>query len=380
MPNLVKVEQRGPKWVATWRDPDSQRRKKADLGDTSDVDFEEASRHAGIIEQSIRARGNQVRALTMPVGHESPVTIDDLLPMIQADKDNVCRKTMDTYVVAHNALVHYFGPEREVHTIGPADAMNFRWALSRGDVITGIGPRSRPLGTPPAEATVWKIIKNVYSMFRCAHLREYTLTNPFRGVQKKFPRKLGEVEVIPLRDLWKLVYALPTWQLQNAAALCAFMGLRNNEAIKMRWKDVQFDRNRCVVCPERRAQTTKYRLRCPPIEVRKIPTGLYKFLLARSQREDRDENMVCGGLYDDALRAALVPAYKALGMKVPRQPTHALRKSWASRLGMYFPVQFVSQWMGSSISVHIAHYQGVPPEAYDPPDGVDLIPVEEDVV
>lgn len=149
----------------------------------------------------------------------------------------------------------------------------------------------------------------------------------------------------------KIIAACPTDDWKRLIALCRFAGLRRNEALSLRWCDVDRKHGWLVVNADKTG--TKGGLRKPPLSSH----------LAELLGEGTGDGPVVT-VYKYNLHRNLVGFIEAARVKPYPQPFHQLRRSCESDWKKKYPPHIVHAWIGHSALVADRHYDIVPEEYY----------------
>jgi len=132
--------------------------------------------------------------------------------------------------------------------------------------------------------------------------------------------------------------------------LCRFAGLRQNEALKLSWRDVKWG---TVDTPAHLIvwghKTKKFRI--TPIRPELLPLLREVFELA----EDGTVEVVTGVVRKNLWRDFQVIRRRA-GVMAYGKWCHTLRKNCEQDWNDQFPTHIVAEWMGHSVKVAQAHY------------------------
>lgn len=256
--------------------------------------------------------------------------------------------TVTNFKQARRLLVEYFAADKLLQTITAADADRWRrWLLAR---VVKRDAEGNPIKTM-APATVSKHIKRTKQMFAEA-VRDRLLP------ESPFADQKGGCEAN--KDRHHFVDRETTATVLNACdddhdwrmifGLARFGGLRcPSEVTRMRWSDVQWDRNRL------RIDSTKTGLRFCPIfpELRPI-------LQAAAEKRENDlvmnRRLIAGYSIDSNLATQLQRIVERAGIKPWPKTFINLRSTRRTELQERFPSHVVDAWMGHSTKTAETHY------------------------
>lgn len=87
------------------------------------------------------------------------------------------------------------------------------------------------------------------------------IVNPFQHLKGTAPEPDKDWRQLTEAEIARLLEACPTADWRVLFALCYYAGLRRGEALRLRWIDVLWDKNRIVVRNPGTTRTTKHRTR-----------------------------------------------------------------------------------------------------------------------
>lgn len=207
-----------------------------------------------------------------------------------------------------------------------------------------------------SEQTICSHCKVAKSIFSHAKDQDLLPFNPFDKLNASAPicqpsgTQLSESQILTLIDsctgAWRRMFAL-----------CAYAGLRRNEALRLTWRDVGSDR---LTVAHEGDETTKKRGRVVKAEPE---------LLAVMHQIGRHD-LVCAGLTDtfqgndSNLNRHAAKLIKFAGLEPWPKPFQTLRQWRATTWRSKYPEHVVDAWMGHSLTVARRHYASVPEELY----------------
>jgi integrase len=235
-------------------------------------------------------------------------------------------------------LVEFFGRNRALKTITPADADAFSiWLKERY-----------------ASTTQGRTIRRAQQYFRHAVRGRLIQTNPFQDV--KAPSQVNESRkvFITLDMAQKVLDACPDAEWRLIVALCRFAGLRcPSELLPLKWSDIDWATNRFRVTSPKTAHHEGGGERFVPI-----------FAELRPHLEAAFEAAEAGTVYlinryrdgNANLRTQMHRVIRKAGL-VPWTRTFSnLRASRETELAATFPLHVVCTWIGNSAAVAQKHY------------------------
>ena len=214
-----------------------------------------------------------------------------------------------------------------------------------------------------SDASVHKHISTARTVWSWGMRTERCENNPWLAVETSRPRT-ESMEYVDAADVERIIDSadMPTACLFG---LCRYAGLRSGEAYRLKWGDIDFQRQRLTVHPPGGVETNKHRYRQVPVSIR----------LAKLLR-DGFEEAVDGsyGPCDGAARnhTVLTRVVRTAGVRPYKKPLHSLRASCGSDWAADWPAAQVCLWMGHSATVAAKHYQKPIESLMDEAAGSDL--------
>lgn len=198
-------------------------------------------------------------------------------------------------------------------------------------------------------ATVASYVRAIKTILGRAQQRWPRVQIPFKGLGTA--SVASEWKLIKHDQMTKILAACPDNNWRRLFALCRYAGLRLGEALRLEWKDINWDDRTFIVrCPGRR-ETTKSRARIVPISPTLYPILEAGLLTEQPGDDDRVAPVPTNNLDRQAklyIERAGVPSYA--------KPFHSLRKSLESEWLAQHPVMTVTKWLGHSPTVAARHY------------------------
>lgn len=273
---------------------------------------------------------------------ETAATLGQLLDRYM-ETINVKQSTRTRYGQTERLLLEHFGMDRSIRTIRPVDADLWRAWLVEQEY---------------AAAKVSKEIQIARQVFKAAVRWEMIPSNPFESVKAGTQRNPDRLHYVSIEDTMKLIDEANSPDWRCIIALARFGGLRcPSEVLRLRWMDVDWERNRI------RVQSPKTEHHAGKAE-RIIPLfpELRAVLLASFEDADVGGEYVVEG-YRDAmavnLRTQLERIIARAGLKPWPRLFNALRASRATELAHQYPAAVCTAWMGHTAAVAEAHYHMV---------------------
>ena len=201
-----------------------------------------------------------------------------------------------------------------------------------------------------ADATVCRSVRDAKAIFRMAVDEDLLPFNPFDRLRSTPPPPDRTWQYVSVEMLGQLFKACPTDAWRRLLGLCRLAGLRQGEALRLLWKDVDLRTRQIVVVNPGRYRTTKHRTRRVPA----VP--LLHDLLTKGTRRESGDRPVVAGLCRTNLWRDFRVILRCAGIRPWKKWCHTLRKNcetdWAER----FPIHVVAEWLGNSPEVALRHY------------------------
>jgi integrase len=236
-------------------------------------------------------------------------------------------------------LVNHFGERRDMQTMTPDDAENFRAGL---------------IGLKLGDNTIRRTIGRSRQFFKAAIRRGLVrAANPFDGMAASTRSNKSRQAFIDRQTIDKVIAKCPDAQWRLLVVLARYGGVRMpSEALGLKWADVLWDQNKIRVPQPKLEHVGKGEriipmfpeLRGPLLEVFEEAEPGTEFVITRYR--DRASNLrthfnrIIG-------RAGLTPWPKLW---------HNLRASRQTELAETFPMHVVCQWIGNTGAVAMEHY------------------------
>lgn len=245
-----------------------------------------------------------------------------------------------------------FGKDRQLRTIGPADAEAFRQFLIAENL---------------ADTTITKRIQFGRQMFGYAVQRGWIDTNPLKHVKHRGGDPRKRQHYVTEEETLRLIDAAPNWVWRTIIALARFGGLRTpSETLSLRLADLDWDRGAMTVT------SPKTGLRVVPMFARLRPYLEEAWDMA----EEGQTHVIPETLYLPAangprgwngcnLRTTFQKIVKRAGLKQWPRLFHNLRASCESDLAREYPIATVCKWIGNTVAIAARHYVQVTDADFD---------------
>ena len=244
-------------------------------------------------------------------------------------------------------LNDFFGESREVQTISPGDADDFKQWL---------------VGRKLAPTTVHKRLQVARSFFHAMRRRKLIAENPFDGVKSAATGIKDRQRFVTRAEIAQVLDACPDHHWRAIVALCRFGGLRcPSEVLSLRWQDVDWEAGRIVVASPKTENSGKASRTIPLFpELRTIldeafdlaPPGAVFVVDERF----RKSAMGPGGWMNANLRTHFSRIVTRAGLTPWPRLFHNLRASRETELVENYPLQVVTDWLGNTPKVAMRHY------------------------
>lgn len=305
--------------------------------------------------------------------------------------------TMAMIDQAGRLLMEHFKADPTIDKISRSDASDWRVAFAAGELRgANVYPkpdeavadkstkwakyRKRLAEKPikaPGEGTVCKIVRCVKRMFAEAADEDglgLIDRNPFQRLSSKAPKPAKNWATITVADLEAIRQACPNEGWRMLFTLCRLCGLRRGEALRLRWQDIDWARNRIVVNADIAKTTTKKARRVIPIEPDRCPTGLTAILRNALESAEVGAMLVCGGTQVENLDKDAKAIIARAGLAPYAKPFHTLRKNREGELARHYPQHVLKEWMGHDPEVADEHYLRVDEDLYAVPICANSVP------
>jgi integrase len=245
-------------------------------------------------------------------------------------------------------LVGFFGDARDVRTIQPGDADDFKQSL----VKRGLAP-----------ATISKRLQVARSFFHAMRRRKLIDENPFDGVNAVASGIQDRQRFVTRDEIARVLKACPDHHWRAIVALARYGGLRTpSETLSLRWQDIDWDAGRIVVASPKTEHHAGKASRTIPLFPELRPILAEAFELAPDgavyvvDEKFRKAAMGPGGWANANLRTTFEKIVRRAGVQVWSRLFHNLRASRETELVETYPVQVVTSWLGNSPRVAMRHY------------------------
>ncbi len=255
---------------------------------------------------------------------------------IEGRRQEVEQRTIDNLELTSRKLIDYLGDDRDLRSISPADACDFKQSL-----FGSVG-----------SVTVAGDIKRARQFFAYAVKKGLIVKSPFAEVTAGSQDNPERKQFVPRDHITKVLEAAPNVEWRLLIALARYGGLRNpSETLRLKWDDILWDQNRIVV-------TSKKTKRYTPMRVIPLFPELKPFL-DDAWEQAPDDATYCIERYrsqDVNMRTQLLRILKRAGVKPWPRLWHNLRGSRETELANQYPIHVAAEWIGNSPAIAAKHY------------------------
>lgn len=253
-------------------------------------------------------------------------------------------------------LLAYFGDDRDVRSIKPADAEDFRQSL---------------LGRGLAHWTIHRRLEFTRMFFKNAVKRGLLPASPFEGVTQKPGDPGRRRRYVSVEETEKLIEAAPNVWWRTIIALARYAGMRcPSEVLSLEWDGINWDQGTMRITSPKTDCHDHGGQRIAPIFERLRP----HLDEAWEAAADGQTHVIPEGLYLPAangprgwngcnLRTTFQKIVRRAGLEEWPRLFHALRSSCETDLAHEYPITTVCKWIGNTVAVAARHY--VDPSDHD---------------
>jgi integrase len=245
-------------------------------------------------------------------------------------------------------LTAFFGDERPLASITPAEADDFRRWLTTTEQLSA--------------ATVARRCSLARTFFRDAVRRRMLEANPFEGVGGGNKSNPSRSQFVDRATIQRVIDAAPNAAWRALIALSRYGGLRcPSESLSLRWEDIHFADGRMVITSPKTAHHEGKDSRVCPLfpelrpyleDLRELAPDGQIYILDPMRRQAARN----GEWKSTNVRTTLLKIIRRAGVQPWPRITHNLRASRQTELADQFPAHVVSSWLGNTEGVARAHY------------------------
>jgi integrase len=245
-------------------------------------------------------------------------------------------------------LKQFFGEDRPLRSIGPAEADQWRQHLKASGL---------------SDATVARRVGVARQMFKVAIRWKLIADNPFADVKGGSQTNRSRMFYVTREMAEKVLDICPDGQWRVLVALARYGGLRiPSEALGLRWTDVDWERGRITIHASKTAHHAGGGERQIPL----FPELLPHLREAFEAAEPGAEYVITR--YRDStinLRTGLARIIRRAGLKQWPKLWQNLRSTRETELVERWPLHVVCSWIGNSQPVAAKHYLQVTDEHFE---------------
>ncbi|QDT75564.1 tyrosine-type recombinase/integrase [Lacipirellula limnantheis] len=244
-------------------------------------------------------------------------------------------------------LRQFFGEARQVSTISPGDADDFKqWMVGR----------------ELAPATIHKRLQVSRSFFQAMLCRKLIAENPFEGVNASATGIQDRQRFVSRDEVRRVLEACPDHHWRSIVALARYGGLRTpSETLSVRWQDINWEAGRIMVRSPKTDHDAGKASRTIPLIAELRPFLTEAFDLAPIGAEHvvderyRRAAMGAGGRLNANLRTTFTKIVRRAGFEPWPRLFHNLRASRETELVENYPIQVVTDWLRNTPTVAMRH-------------------------
>ena len=316
----VYLTRNGAYWLARWKGGGKS------LGNRANISEADARLACARLQQELEAGRQSV---------ESP-TLGQWIESFLALKPDLAEGSVGLYQACGQRLSRFLGGANiALKDVTPLQGQQFMaWLTAEEGLAAG---------------SVARIIREAKAIFQAAEDAEVITKNPLRRVRGPTARPDRRWWYLDLPTLDRLLEASPgPWRA--FLGLVRLSGLRQGEALRLTWQDVDLIRKRLIVVHPGRYETTKARTREIPI-VPRLAEVLFEVSMATTGGQ-----RVCEGIR----RGSIWRGFQALCARAKIAPwerwCHTMRKNRETDWAGQHPIHVVAAWLGNSPTVALDRY------------------------
>lgn len=248
---------------------------------------------------------------------------------------------------AQRALVAFFGEDVPVEDITPGMIREY----------------AEHLHGKHNENTKRTLLAQSRTIFYAAIDHRLIPANPFGKMKNIRPMENHEKMVfVPHEDIQQIINGTNDVRLRLVIALGRYGGLRiPSELERLRWKDIDFERERILIHSSKTERHAGKAFRNIPLFPEIRPHLDAVWAIAREGAELVIEKSYAS---ERTLARRVEAAAKRVGVPMWIRPFHNLRSTRETELVEHFPIHVVAAWIGHTPQIAIKHYLQVTDEHY----------------
>lgn len=242
------------------------------------------------------------------------------------------KSTRDNMQVMVDRLKEYFKPDRQMHTITQAEALDFTAWLKKSF----------------AASTAHRTLGRCRQAFREAIRRDLLAKNPFEGIKVSSAPKPGRRRFVTRTESAAILEACPDARWRLIFALSRYAGFRcPSEHLSLTWGDVDWERSRIRVASPKTGERW-----CPLFpELRPHLEVMFE------QAEAGTVHVFDKTIHNRTnLRTHFSRIVRKAGISVWPKLFHNLRATCETELAEKYPIHVVCTWLGNSSAIANKHY------------------------
>ena len=281
--------------------------------------------------------------LVKPRRDVEPVTLAAFLDAYIASRTDIQPNMRRNLINSRGRLVDHFGVNRELSTISPGDADDWRQAVVNEKL---------------ADATISKAVKHARHFFRLAERKGLVKRNPFQDLKAGGERNSARLHFVDRATIDTVIAHAPDAQWQLIIALSRYGGLRcPSEHLALRWNNIDWETGKItVLSPKTRRHDKPFRIMPLIPELRpyvedvrdEVNPGIDVPLSDPVITRYRDTN--------SNLRTQLLRILRSAGVEPWERLFHNMRASRQTEQADQFPAHVVADWIGNSPKIAERHY------------------------
>ncbi len=361
---MASVNKDGKGWRVLVVMPDSQR-KTIRLTGLNKAKAEQVGRH---IDELVQAKGSgqpidrQTSLWLSEIGQKlhdklskaglieqrASSNLGDFVGGYIKRRSDVAPGTTMNFATCERNLVDFFGHDKPLRSITPADAAAFRKWLEEHE--------------GQAENTLRRRCGRARQFFKAAIKAKLIDENPFDGMPVTVSGSTDKERFITEAESQTILKACPDLQWRLIFSLCRYGGFRcPSEILALTWENVLWDSQRIIVTSPKTKRYKGHENRVIPMfpELAKVLNEAYEAAFDRLE----DKSAVVSGPVvtryssaDQNLRTTFVKIIKRAGLKPWAKPFQNLRSTRETELMEFYPSHVVVSWIGHSEKVARQHY------------------------
>ena len=295
---------------------------------------------------TIRSRLERVGLIERQERQECP-TLADWVRIYIAGRSDVKPNTRRNLAQAEKSLIGFFGRAKQLGEITPGDAEDLRIHMKAEGL---------------AEGTIRRRCKRARQFFTAAIKKELLAENPFADIKCGNYSNAERFYFVSREEAEAALDACGDVEWRALFALCRYGGVRcPSEVLRLRWGDVDWQRQRFTVHASKTEHHTGSGIRQVPI----FPELLPHLRDCFERAEPGMEYVITRYRNTNAnLRTQLGRIIKRAGLTPWQKLFQNCRSTRETELAEEFPMQVVCAWIGNSQPVAAKHYLQVTDEHY----------------